>query len=51
LVTYAPNSVPACTPIDIATAVVTEFREGGTVISAMFTGRKVHEERPVDLEP
>jgi cytochrome b len=37
--------------IHIAAAVVTEFREGGTVISAMFTGRKVHEQRPVDIEP
>jgi len=37
--------------IHIAAAVVAEFREGGTVISAMFTGRKVHEQRPVDLEP
>jgi Ni/Fe-hydrogenase 1 B-type cytochrome subunit len=37
--------------IHIAAAIVTEFREGGTVISAMFTGRKVHSQRPVDLEP
>src|SRR5690606_31110210 len=34
--------------IHVAAAVVTEFREGGNVISAMFTGRKVHEETPVD---
>ncbi|HEY8521514.1 MAG TPA: cytochrome b/b6 domain-containing protein [Gammaproteobacteria bacterium] len=37
--------------IHIAAAVVAEFREGGTVISAMFTGRKVHDREPVDLEP
>ncbi|HEX6997483.1 MAG TPA: cytochrome b/b6 domain-containing protein [Gammaproteobacteria bacterium] len=37
--------------IHVAAAVVAEFREGGTVISAMFTGRKVHEREPVDLEP
>lgn len=37
--------------IHIAAAVVAEFREGGTVISAMFTGRKVHAREPVDLEP
>ena len=37
--------------IHIAAAVVTEFREGGAVISAMFTGRKVHEREPADLEP
>src|SRR5690606_24911518 len=37
--------------IHIAAAVVSEFREGGTIISAMFTGRKLHDRRPVDLEP
>jgi len=36
--------------IHIAAAVVTEFREGGTVISAMFTGTKIHDQVPVDLE-
>lgn len=36
--------------IHIAAAVVTEFREGGTVISAMFTGSKFHEDVPVDGE-
>jgi cytochrome b len=34
----------------IAAAVVAEFREGGTVISAMFTGRKIDDGIPVDLE-
>ena len=34
----------------VAEAVVMEFREGGAVISAMFTGRKLHERKPVDLE-
>jgi hypothetical protein len=29
---------------------VAEFREGGTVISAMFTGRKIDDGIPVDLE-
>ncbi len=37
--------------IHIAAAVVTELREGGSVVSAMFTGRKMHEHPPVDLEP
>lgn len=37
--------------IHIAAAVVAEFREGGTIISAMFTGRKLHDRPPVDLEP
>ncbi|HEX6259582.1 MAG TPA: cytochrome b/b6 domain-containing protein [Woeseiaceae bacterium] len=35
--------------IHIAAAIVTEFREGGTVITAMFTGRKIHSEEPVDF--
>jgi cytochrome b len=34
--------------IHIAAAVISEFREGGTLISAMFTGRKVHRAEPVD---
>jgi cytochrome b len=34
--------------VHVAAAIVTEFREGGTVISAMFTGRKWHEDEPVD---
>jgi cytochrome b len=34
--------------IHIAAAIVTEFREGGTVITAMFTGRKIHGGKPVD---
>lgn len=36
--------------IHIAAAVVAEFREGGAVITAMFTGRKIHREKPVDGE-
>ena len=36
--------------IHIAAAVVTEFREGGAIISAMFTGRKIHDGEPVDRE-
>jgi cytochrome b len=34
--------------IHIAAAILTEFREGGTVISAMFTGSKYHNRPPVD---
>lgn len=37
--------------IHIAAAIFTEFREGGTVISAMFTGSKFHEDVPVDGGP
>ncbi|MBN1240955.1 MAG: cytochrome b/b6 domain-containing protein, partial [Gammaproteobacteria bacterium] len=36
--------------IHVTAAVVTEIREGGTIISAMFTGRKAHRRPPVDLE-
>lgn len=34
--------------IHIAGVVVTELREGGDIVSAMFTGRKVFERKPVD---
>ena len=34
--------------VHIAAAIYTEFREGGTVISAMFTGIKWHSDEPVD---
>jgi hypothetical protein len=34
--------------IHIASAVIAELREGGTIISAMFTGRKIHRCEPVD---
>jgi cytochrome b len=37
--------------IHIAAAVVVDIKEGGSVISAMFTGRKIHGEEPVDREP
>ena len=35
--------------IHIVAAIFVEFREGGTVISAMFTGSKWHEDEPVDF--
>lgn len=37
--------------VHIAAAIFTEFREGGTVISAMFTGIKWHSDEPVDRGP
>jgi cytochrome b len=37
--------------IHIAAAVFVEIKEGGAVISAMFTGRKIHRDEPVDREP
>jgi hypothetical protein len=43
--------VVALIVIRIAAAIMTEFREGGAAISARFTGRKVHEQEPVDFEP
>jgi len=36
--------------IHILTVVVTDIREGGGIISAMFTGRKVLSKAPVDLD-
>ena len=35
--------------LHVAAAVIVELKEGGAVISSMFTGRKIHRERPVDL--
>jgi cytochrome b len=32
----------------VAAAVIVELKEGGAVISSMFTGRKIHSGRPVD---
>jgi len=37
--------------IHIAAVVFTDVREGGSIISAMFTGRKVLSSKPVDGEP
>jgi cytochrome b len=36
--------------IHIAAAVISELREGGTLVSAMFTGRKIHSREPVDAD-
>ncbi len=35
--------------VHIAGAIVTELREGGGIISAMFTGRKIFDREPVDV--
>ena len=35
--------------LHVAAVVLTELREGGTIVSAMFTGRKVLPGRPQDL--
>jgi cytochrome b len=42
--------VLALIAIHIAGAVVGEIKEGGTIVSAMFTGRKVHDRTPVDAD-
>jgi cytochrome b len=34
--------------IHVAAAILAELREGGSIISAMFTGRKIHDGEPVD---
>jgi len=34
--------------IHIAGVIATELREGGSLVSAMFTGRKVLDQKPVD---
>jgi cytochrome b len=35
----------------VAAVIITELKEGGSIISAMFTGRKIIRGRPVDEEP
>jgi cytochrome b len=32
----------------VAAVIITELREGGSIISAMFTGRKIISGRPLD---
>jgi Ni/Fe-hydrogenase 1 B-type cytochrome subunit len=36
--------------LHVAAVIITELREGGGIISAMFTGRKVLGRHPVDEE-
>lgn len=36
--------------LHIAAVIITEVREGGSLISAMFTGNKIHDASPVDEE-
>ncbi len=35
--------------LHVAAVVITEVREGGSIISAMFTGRKILSKRPPDI--
>jgi Ni/Fe-hydrogenase 1 B-type cytochrome subunit len=53
---YAPDTVNAqayallaLIVSHIAAAVIAEVREGGSIISAMFTGRKIHDGEPTDF--
>lgn len=48
---YAFYVLLALIVIHIAGVVVAEVREGGALVSAMFTGRKLFEQRPVDAPP
>jgi Ni/Fe-hydrogenase 1 B-type cytochrome subunit len=34
--------------VHVAAVIITELKEGGSIISAMFTGRKIISRRPVD---
>jgi cytochrome b len=41
--------IAAVVVLHVAAVIVTELREGGSLISAMFTGRKILPGRPEDL--
>ncbi len=47
---YAFYLLIAMIIIHIAAVIVTEVREGGTIISAMFTGRKIVAYKPFDFD-
>lgn len=47
---YSFYILSAVVLIHIAAVVITEIREGGSIITAMFTGRKIIKGRPVDEE-
>lgn len=46
---YGFYALLAVIPVHILAVVVTEIREGGNMVSAMFTGKKIMSETPVDL--
>jgi len=48
---YAAFTLMFIIVVHIAAVVFTDVREGGSIISAMFTGRKVLSGKPVDGEP
>ncbi|MEJ2575029.1 MAG: cytochrome b/b6 domain-containing protein, partial [Gammaproteobacteria bacterium] len=45
---YSFYTLIAVIIIHVTAVIVTEVREGGSIISAMFTGRKIVSGRPVD---
>ena len=45
---YSFYALAVAVVLHVAAVVVTEVKEGGNIISAMFTGRKILRERPVD---
>jgi cytochrome b len=48
---YGFYALLALIGVHIAAVVITELREGGGLVSAMFTGRKVFSHEPEDAEP
>jgi Ni/Fe-hydrogenase 1 B-type cytochrome subunit len=46
---YAFFALLAMIAIHVAAAIIVEIKEGGAIISSMFTGRKIHRSRPEDL--
>lgn len=48
---YSFYALLAVVVMHIAAVIVTELREGSSIISAMFTGRKIIGEHPADEEP
>jgi Ni/Fe-hydrogenase 1 B-type cytochrome subunit len=48
---YSYYTILVVAGLHILAVVITEIREGGSIISATFTGRKIVAGRPVDEEP
>jgi len=48
---YSFYTLIAVIIIHVTAVIITEVREGGSIISAMFTGRKIVSGRPVDEQP
>jgi cytochrome b len=45
---YAFYALVVTSILHVAAVVVTEFREGGSLVTAMFTGRKILRDKPLD---